>query len=509
MSDPDDLPFIIKGEPRQPAEAPPDQPPQSTEAWRELAERRAAAQHPRGWPAFMKGRLRSEAIRREMQLLIHHYSPERELWQGRGLLPGYDDGHLVESHEQLDIREARKVRTWAAERDRQHDERHLFADDPYCPACCGKEVAIRRLTRAYIEDSRRPPQDTWDGQFELSNRCSSYLTLSQLRKIKPATMLFDEVLPQGAFGYITGRDATWKTFLVITLALHALVARSWHGRAYHGEQSGSRVVIIASEGVGNLPGRIDACKIHHGIDLDEEDDENLRVRPAPVNLFAGGADYHELLRFVREFKPALIFIDTLNRSAGGADQNSASDMSIVTANAARVKAAAGESCTVVIIAHTDKGDHDARGSSSIEDDADFVLHCKKTDTDRMQLKVAKMKDGPSGQSIELRAVPVADSLVLTTATGMPEGISSLDLRSRIVGALFAVRGQDEPTQAQVLAMVKDDGSGRPASRTEVYRVLGELERDGAVIKTKHGTGATAPYRYRLAPSQYPPDVREG
>jgi hypothetical protein len=329
---------------------------------------------------------------------------------------------------------------------------------------------------------------------------SPFLTLAQLRDLPEVGWLFADLIPRGALGYVTGRDGTYKTFLALWFALCVVSGRDWNGRGLEYDGHG-RALYLAGEGVRSFPQRIAAWLTHHDVTLAPWQESELVVRAGSVDLFGGTEAYQGLLRFVRDQQPDLIVIDTLNRSAGAAEQNSASDMSVITGRLAELKAAAGDHATVLVVAHTDKADNDARGSSAIEDDADFVLHMRRDD-DRVRLTVAKQKDGPDGVTIDLQALAVEDSLVLTSVVPEPTWMSDI-LAERIKGVLFAVRDGDEPTGAQTFALVKDDGTGKDAPRTTVYRELGELVRKGAVIATDRGRTKT----YRLDPSQYPKDVR--
>lgn len=354
----------------------------------------------------------------------------------------------------------------------------------------------------YAEEHRqwrdKPRVD--DYADKASDEQSRFLTLSELRELPEVEMFFDKIVPCGSLGYITGRDGTYKTFLALDLAMHVIALKDdRNGRAV-GEAD--RVLYVAGEGVASFPKRIAAWAEHHEFALESWHEESLVIYNGAVDLYAGAAAFQDLLTYVGRFAPDLIFIDTLNRSAGAAEQNSATDMSVITSRIADLKDAGNAGCTVIVVAHTSKNDEDARGSSAIEDDADFVLHCK-TDEDRLRLRIAKMKDGESGQDILLRAVPVADSLVLVAAAPEPDWLSD-NLAARITGVLFAVRGQDEPTATQLLALTKDDGTGKAAGRSKVYNVLGDLVRTGAVVQNKEGAKAAT---FRLDPSQYPPDVK--
>lgn len=335
---------------------------------------------------------------------------------------------------------------------------------------------------------------------EAGARCERYLTVSQLRDLPGMAWLVEGLVPMRSLGYITGRDATWKTFVTLSLCLAVVTYTRWHGREVDFDGCG-RALYLAGEGVPGFWRRIEAWCEHHGVELAPWQEQNLVVRNGTVDLFAGAADFAELLAFVADFQPDLVVIDTLNCSAGGAEQNSASDMSVITARLSALKEAAPHA-TVAVVAHTTKADDDARGSSAIEDDADWVLHCKKTDDDRMRVKVAKMKDGEDGQEIPLRAVPVADSIVLVPAGPEPQWLSD-NVAARVLGVLFINRDGDDLTASQVLALVRDDGTDKLASRTQVYDALGELKREGKVVGEKRGQAT----RYRLHPSALPKDVQ--
>lgn len=326
-----------------------------------------------------------------------------------------------------------------------------------------------------------------------------WASLRDLLDQDPPGFLFDGVIPERGLGYLTGRDGTFKTFLALDLAMHLATDReSWHGRDV--SDWGAEVVFVAGEGAHSFGKRIKAWLTEHDERLTDELAGRLHIRSGSVNLYTGGPAYDELLELCQERQPSLVVIDTLQTNSTGAESNSASDMGEVTARLHRLKEASGGA--VLVLAHTGKSDQDARGSSSIEDDADYVLHVKRDDLD-LALKVTKQKDGDSGFTVPLKAVPAHDSVIIRANQPEQEWASD-NLANRIRGVLYAVRTGDEPTAPGVLAMVRDDGTGRPASRTQVYEVLGDLEREGVVIGTKDGAKAKT---YRLDLSKYPQEAR--
>lgn len=477
------------------------------------------------------------------------------------LLPGYTEDDLRWTNpygDDLDAREMRRLKVLLEDFAGEHDVRHWFYRHPFCSDCADGIEAAGRLTRWLILNPGRTPRDSWDGETlpELIERVdaaagqvqrSPFLTVSELRDLPPAEMMFEEVLPAGSLGYITGRDGTYKTFLALDFCLSLVTGRNWQDRCLMSEYGSRSALFVAGEGVRSFGKRIDAWTTHHGIETDEHvaggipflprhperatldgegfwvntetggrlhwqtgrqlpglspwHEQRFVIRNGAVDLYAGADEFAGLLAKVKELQPELIVIDTLARSAGSAEQNSASDMSVVTARITALKAAGGDDCTVIVIAHTDKGDRDARGSSSIEDDADFVLHCRK-DGERLTVNVAKMKDGESGQDIELKVETAAESLVLESAPA-DQAWTSDSVRDRVRGVLYAAHDVAELTPANVLRAVKDDGTGKPASQSAVYKALHELTNEGIIIKTELAKGAT----YRADLKHWPAEAR--
>lgn len=418
--------------------------------------------------------------------------------------------------------------------DAEHEDRHWFYEHPFCGACGDPKVAETLLARWMTLNPGRTPRDAWDGatlpqrpSTEAKGR-SPFYTYDELGDLPEPEWLIDGLVPQGGIGYITGRDGSYKTFLAIDITVSTVAGMSqWHGE--RGLECGGRgrVLILEGEGVSSMRKRIDAAIEAKGITHEEteltgevnvetgllkqrltgrtlpglspEQRASLVVRNGTVDLHGGNGDFHALLDFVRDFQPDVVIVDTLNRSAGGADQNSASDMSVITQRLHTIEQAAeersehGERCTVITVAHTDKGDNDARGSSAIEDDADFVLHCKKAEG-RLKVTVAKMKDGESGFDFELLAQPFGASIALVDPPVGGEVVwTSSSARARVVGALRTLEPQGWASNAEITAVTAEDTFGQssgPVNKGSVYREMNALLTEGAV--EKHGS--TKQYR---------------
>lgn len=279
---------------------------------------------------------------------------------------------------------------------------------------------------------------------------------------RPAELI-EGILPTKGVGYITGRDRSLKTFLAIDICMHVATQQThWHRapnpdhgwqrpRREMGWEGYGRFIFAAGEGVSSFyprirawelgqhvqgagPGsppvegggtavRLDDCTIcakledpYEGhvnhVDYDDagdfvlrpglgvEENGNMLVRRGTVDLFAGGNDYRFLLAMAKRLEPDVIVLDTLALSSGAADQQSNSEMGQVHARAAELAAASDG--LVIVIAHTDKGDNDARGASAIEDNADFVLHCHRESDSELDVKVAKRKDADDNWDFKLQ-----------------------------------------------------------------------------------------------------------
>ncbi len=163
---------------------------------------------------------------------------------------------------------------------------------------------------------------------------------------------------------------------------------------------------------------------------------------------------------------------------------------------------------MLVVAHTTKGDTDARGSSVIEDDADFVLHVDLKDGTQ-HVKVAKQKDGPSGQTVALYLAQVevgdggATARVLREPGKGGAPLVSLEdsTKNRILGVLLEQRSLDPKTQVDLVATLKE--LGREVTRQAVSKALGVLVEEGDVLAVKRGTVT----RYSIAPHRVPKDMR--
>lgn len=291
-----------------------------------------------------------------------------------------------------------------------------------------------------------------------------YLTRSGLLNLPAPEALIDKILPRHAYAILRGRDHSFKSFVAIDWALCLATGKPWQG---HHTQPTS-VLYIAGEGAHGIAKRIDAWEYAWGHNVP---DDMFTLRRTALNLHQPGPAFDDLLERVRSDEYGLIVIDTLRRVSGAADGNS-SEMGLVVDNIDRLKQAT-DNGTVLTVAHTDKGDHDTRGYSGIEDDADVVWAAKRDDM-FLTLELTKMKDGPDGRTLALEATRTLNSLTFAASTG-PGEINTTESQLKILDTIRELF-PDGVTASELLAT-----SG--LARATFYRAIKDLTTAGHVLNT--------------------------
>jgi DNA-binding transcriptional ArsR family regulator len=297
-----------------------------------------------------------------------------------------------------------------------------------------------------------------------TNFAEQYLDRAGLQDMPSTEPLIEKVLPRNAYAILRGRDHSFKSFVAIDWALCLATGKAWQG--YDVEQC--RVLYIAGEGAHGLRGRVDAWECGWARKVPPE---MLTVRTTALNMHQPGPAFDHLLEHVTTGGYGLVIVDTLRRVSGSADGNS-SEMGLVVDNLDQIKRATTEG-TVLAVAHTDKGDHDTRGYSGIEDDADVVWSAKRDEL-FLTLELRKFKDGPDGRTLHLVAQGILDSLILSGTTRTRADVTN-ETQLALVDALREIY-RDGATPAQ---LVEATGISKPT----VARALNKLEDAGHVVNT--------------------------
>ena len=208
---------------------------------------------------------------------------------------------------------------------------------------------------------------------------------SELRDLPPLAWRVRGVLPAVGLGALFGPSASGKSFLAFDMAAAIAEGQSW----FDCRVEAAPVVYAALEGEAGFKLRAQAWEVSRGRALPD----GLRMMLQPFKLTAP-RDVSDLAAVVPA--GAVVFIDTLNRAAPTADENSSKDMGEILEAAKVLQAKTGG--LVVLVHHTGKNAAAGlRGHSSLFAAMDAAVEVSR-DGDRREWKVAKSKDGADGDA---------------------------------------------------------------------------------------------------------------
>lgn len=238
------------------------------------------------------------------------------------------------------------------------------------------------------------------------------------------------VLPQTGIAAIIGPSGSGKTFLALDLVAAIERGVSWFGCRVRS----CPVAYLALEGEAGISNRVAAYQAHTG----HRFSDRFRVVVERFELLSTG-DVPALADTLQESGVAggVIVLDTLNRAAAGADENSSSDMGLLIAAATELQVRTGG--LVLIVHHSGKdATKGARGHSSLFAALDACIEVSRAD-ERRTWKVAKSKDGEDGHSraFLLRVVEIgedADGDPVTSCVVEPEEQAVEEVRRVVLPA---------------------------------------------------------------------------
>jgi hypothetical protein len=192
-----------------------------------------------------------------------------------------------------------------------------------------------------------------------------------------------------AFGLcvVWGPPKCGKSFLVFDMVMHVALGWKYRGKKV---RQGS-VVYCVLEGCKPFKNRIEAFR---------QKWLAKHARPVPFHLMASPmtlvADHLELIASIKRQcpNPAVVVIDTLNRSLAGSESND-EDMSAYVKAADAIKDAFN--CAVIIVHHCGHEGTRPRGHSSLPGALDVELAVKRNAADNIIAILELMKDGQQGE----------------------------------------------------------------------------------------------------------------
>lgn len=217
------------------------------------------------------------------------------------------------------------------------------------------------------------------------------LNPADLQALPPLAWRVRGVLPAVGVATLYGPSASGKSFLAFDLAAHIPDGREWFGRRV----TAAPVVYVALEGEAGFRQRAEAWEQAHGRKLPD----GLRL---VLQGFTLANDVPDLAAAILAAvgAGAVVFVDTLNRAAPAADENSSRDMGQILKSAKELQEITAG--LVVLVHHTGKdATRGMRGHSSLPAALDAAVEVTR-DGERRKWTVGKLKDGRDGDAYPFR-----------------------------------------------------------------------------------------------------------
>lgn len=215
------------------------------------------------------------------------------------------------------------------------------------------------------------------------------LGADDLRDLPPLAWRVRGVLPAVGLAALYGPSASGKSFLAFDMAAAIAEGSRW----FNCRVEAAPVVYAALEGEAGFKLRAQAWEVSRGRALPD----GLRMMIQPFKL-TEPQDVRDLAAVVPA--GAVVVLDTLNRAAPTADENSSRDMGEILEAAKTLQAATGG--LVMLVHHTGKNAAAGlRGHSSLFAAMDAAVEVSR-DGERRDWKVAKSKDGQDGETHAFR-----------------------------------------------------------------------------------------------------------
>ncbi len=206
--------------------------------------------------------------------------------------------------------------------------------------------------------------------------------------------LIKGLIPRTGLIVVWGPPKSGKSFKVLDLVMHVALNRLYRDRRVHP----GTVIYCAFEGQTGIEARCAAFR--KKFLADHQEPVPFYLEPVTLDLVK---DAPELIRLIRRTlgneQPAVIVLDTLNRSLRGSE-SSDEDMSAYIRAADSLREAFD--CAVIIVHHCGIDGTRPRGHTSLTGAVDAQLSVRRDAAGSIVMTVEYMKDGAPGDTIVSR-----------------------------------------------------------------------------------------------------------
>lgn len=273
--------------------------------------------------------------------------------------------------------------------------------------------------------------------------------------------IIDGLYTVGDTAVVGGASKAGKTFFAIGSAMAVALGKEFLG---HKVMRSGLVVYQAGESPKGVKKRLRAYLKRHGID------PSVRVPfvllPAKIDLYSPEGDTAALITELKAISamyglPLLqLFIDTVAKAQGAADENNGKDMAVILGNVDRIKAEVG--CQVTLVHHMNAAGGKLRGHTSLYANSDQVILVTLDEATRIRTAVVdKQKDDEDGQKIrfELESIEVGvrhDGKPMTSCVCIPVGARQI-LEKQQAAQGIPLRGKEETIFRALMLAQKEKG----------------------------------------------------
>lgn len=276
------------------------------------------------------------------------------------------------------------------------------------------------------------------------------LSAADLRNLPPLAWRVRGVLPAVGLAALYGPSASGKSFLAFDMAAAIAEGQRW----FDCRVEAAPVVYAALEGEAGFKLRAQAWETSRGRALPD----GLHLMLQPFKL-TDGQDVLDLAAVVPA--GAVVVLDTLNRSAPTADENSSRDMGEILEAAKTLQTLTRG--LVLLVHHTGKNAAAGlRGHSSLFAAMDAAIEVSR-DGDRREWKVAKSKDGQDGTAHPFK-LQVETLGVEETGEAITSCVVLRDTAAQDVRAVKLPQGGNQRVVLDALRpLFKDGTTGKPGA----------------------------------------------
>lgn len=308
----------------------------------------------------------------------------------------------------------------------------------------------------------------------------TFLSVDELLAQPDPEWLLPDLLLEQSLAVLYGKPGNGKTFLALDWALRIASGFQWRGK----DIPASRVLYVVAEGGLGFRQRVNSWLTVNTDALD-----NFTVLKQPV-LLHDPVEVERLASALRaaKLRPRLMVFDTLAQNFVGGEENSAAEMGRWLQGARSLQEEF--SSTVLILHHSTKAGHGARGSGALEGAADTMIRATKT-KNGITLNCEKQKDAEcfSNLRFELHKVPEARSAVVVLAGTIPTAtLSAAD--AKLLQALADLPNGANSKQWKALTNSKERTFHRRKAELLAQGMIEQME-GGIYRVTEDGLSAIA------------------